>query len=700
MGSKEEDDVVENRPVLLPLSNEVSRLAGPGHRRAQSEVLHKQTNGISRFKSSMQRAWKWGHSRDEGYFSTFNPEILANQKRQWYQLHSKATDHTKYMEPTSLFEHFIVAGLSPDANLQEVEDAYVSRKKWEREMANTKHANRRNQGPPAATLHPQILFKYPRGKRLALRLKDLAALCFPGGIKARLAERSPSLSDLNVLVYGQEHLGKDDSSFIFSLKVADNATLYGVCLHVREIVQRPPGILGTSSPLPQKAQGCSSFLVSAPRCYCLLTRVPFFELHYEMLNSITMSEASDLSQVRETNKDGQKHMDDCASEAPSENHCEFSERTNEGCESGFTSPEIRELACSRSRPLERLGSCESLFSPARSMIFEDEDDDVFENREKDLGDELVMEWARENKNDFLQIVCAYHSLHIPQRGEKIVFQPLEHLQAIEYMRPPVSALVFYQKYLNSCEPAEANSKLAAAEEALSLSIWTTANICRVLSLESVLTLISGVLLEKQIVIICPNLGLLSASVLSLIPVIQPFQWQSLLLPVLPSTMFEFLDAPVPFIVGVQDKPTDLKIKTSNLVLVDLYNDEVKTCQLPTLPRHKELLSELVPVHGRMTLESSFARKHPVYRCSEAQVEAANHFLYVMTRYMESLCADMRSHSITSVQSNNDRVSLLLKDSFIDSFPSRDRAFIKLFVDTQIFTVLSDSRLSSFEHDHT
>lgn len=161
----------------------------------------------------------------------------------------------------------------------------------------------------------------------------------------------------------------------------------------------------------------------------------------------------------------------------------------------------------------------------------------------------------------------------------------------------------------------------------------------------------------------------------------------------------------------------------------------------------------------------------------------------MKRYMESLCADLRSNTITSVQANNDRVSetfyrfyffrlvipqvcwilwnqqqgfkhsvlhlqvsLLLKDSFIDSFSSRDRPFIKvcpfkplisnlfepfrqrlswfslsffwqylrvklrliideyfqylcslvlalqLFIDTQMFSVLSDSRLATFEHE--
>ena len=39
-----------------------------------------------------------------------------------------------------------------------------------------------------------------------------------------------------------------------------------------------------------------------------------------------------------------------------------------------------------------------------------------------------------------------------------------------------------------------------------------------------------------------------------------------------------------------------------------------------------------------------------------QAEAAARFSDVMKRYMESLCADLRSYTITSVQSNNDRVS--------------------------------------------
>ena len=113
--------------------------------------------------------------------------------------------------------------------------------------------------------------------------------------------------------------------------------------------------------------------------------------------------------------------------------------------------------------------------------------------------------------------------------------------------------------------------------------------------------------------------------------------------------------------------------------------QVKTCSLPTLPRHRELASELGPVHAKLANRSSIAKKHPVYRCNEYQVsivglatyfsstpmpcaytrlsdvtlnlqtQYATQFLNVMRQYMDSLCSNLRSHTITSVQSNNDRV---------------------------------------------
>ncbi|KAM7496158.1 hypothetical protein LguiA_020572 [Lonicera macranthoides] len=770
---------VVSSPKVVP-----SPVAAVGHRRTQSEIVHKRHNSLQRLKSHVQKAFRWGgNSKERSYCIQFNPEILANQKRQWYQLHSKTSDHKNYKEPTSLFEHFIIVGLHPDANLEVVEDAFAKRKRWELQVGKSELLDK--QGKTISTLEPQILFKYPPGKRLAMRLRDLAAFCFPEDVKARVIERTPSLSELNKLVYGQEHLSRDDLAFIFSFKVADNATLYGVCLNVQEFVQRPPAILGASSPLSQPSGGHSRFLVSAPRCYCVLTRVPFFELHYEMINSIIAQErlnrimqfvsemtladtvssvpklndqtnensesphrecAADLmasaipvdsavaltaaaagiisddfhssssrwephspesysaSEVSDQGQHGRHFFhccDDCSSEA-SESRCDGSERMNGNYDNGL-SPEFGAFVCPRR--LESVGSSESLFSGSvRSAGSEDEDDEMLSSNEKVVGDEMILEWARENKNDLLQVVCRYHAMPLPPRGTEIVFQPLQHLQAIRYKRPPVSDLGISEEYLNlkmkdSQDPAEVNLKLAAAEEAVALSIWTTATTCRSLSLENVLVLIAGVLLEKQLVVVCPNLGVLSATVISIMPMIRPFEWQSLFLPVLPEKMQDFLDAPVPFIVGILHKPVNLKMKTSNIIQVNVVKDQVKMCSLPALPRHKELITELRPIHARLSCEKSTAKRHPIYRCNEVQAEAATEFLTVMRRYLESLCADMRSHTITSVQSGNDRVSILLKESFIDAFPNKDQPFMKLLVETQLFSVLSDTRLSFFENGY-
>lgn len=54
----------------------------------------------------------------------------------------------------------------------------------------------------------------------------------------------------------------------------------------------------------------------------------------------------------------------------------------------------------------------------------------------------------------LQIVCGYHSLPVPERGCDLFFQPLEHLQSIEYRRPAISSLGFSESYLDLLNPVE------------------------------------------------------------------------------------------------------------------------------------------------------------------------------------------------------------------------------------------------------
>lgn len=68
-------------------------------------------------------------------------------------------DGKKYKEPTSLFEHFIIVGLHPEANLKAAEDAFARKKKWELELERSDIVDIRmlpHRGPPLPSLEPQV----------------------------------------------------------------------------------------------------------------------------------------------------------------------------------------------------------------------------------------------------------------------------------------------------------------------------------------------------------------------------------------------------------------------------------------------------------------------------------------------------------------------------------------------------------------
>jgi hypothetical protein len=122
MDTKEEAEANEDRPsspmwVLQQLSEGAFRVAGEAlqnmysgggssvpqigssggaaaHRRCQSELVSKgfqRSDSFQKLKARVHKAWGWGgKSREEGLSASFNPEIMANQKRQWYQLHPKS----------------------------------------------------------------------------------------------------------------------------------------------------------------------------------------------------------------------------------------------------------------------------------------------------------------------------------------------------------------------------------------------------------------------------------------------------------------------------------------------------------------------------------------------------------------------------------------------------------------------------------
>ncbi|XP_043721329.1 uncharacterized protein LOC122668844 [Telopea speciosissima] len=744
---------------------------------------------LRKLQRQVVRVLKGFSSPPEVKKRNYNPEILTSQKRQWASFQLQLLDQRSVKQPSRLFESMVVVGLHPNSDIQALQRQIFARKS-ESSGKLRGSLSGQNLARVEPNLEPQVLFVYPPEKQLPLKYKDLLSFCFPGGTEVHAVERTPSMSELNEILIGQEHLKQSDLSFVFRLQVADDSTLYGCCVLVEEAVQQPSGLISMISDKQTFSKSLSRHILTTPRCYCILSRLPFFELHFAVLNSIFTEERLerltkgmgmlDLDMLEGHNNEEELHekSKDILAEDGLNGSMETSEISTEGStprkiaedasqveehqmlegdfdllregihnsvvssinsETGMLTPKgetrisdvqeisVDELATNKQTIERRLPeavlpllryfqyeSSESSISfqgsPCEDRNFRSDGDEAEMEEASSSGQEDpsdhndILEWAKANNYGSLQIICEYYRLRCPARGTTVTFQPLEHLPSVEFHRTGetvlhiASSTIDIRSCSRSLELAEAHNSFLAEEEATALSVWTVACICGSFRLENVLTIFAGALLEKQIVIVCSNLGILSALVLSIIPLIRPYHWQSLLMPVLPNDMLDFLDAPVPYVVGVKNKTTEVQLKLANIILVDANKNQVRSPSLPQLPQHKELFSSLSPYHAKLVGESYLARKRPVYECTEVQIEAAKGFLAVLRSYLDSLCSNLRSHTITNVQSNDDKVSLLLKESFIDSFSSRDRSFMKLFVDTQLFSVHTDLVLSFFQKE--
>ncbi|KAL6523636.1 hypothetical protein OROGR_017239 [Orobanche gracilis] len=775
---------------------------------------------LHRFQHHVSRILKGLSSPPQIKSGSYNPEILTSQKRQWATFQLQLLDHRIWKEPSKLFESMVVVGLPPNSDVQALQDLYFARKsEGSGRFLNALGGQHQSRIEP--NLEPQVLFVYPPEKQLPLKHKDLLSFCFPAGVESlfgadqseslceapaqvllngrsmlvNTVERTPSMSELNEILLGQEHLKQSDLSFVFRLQVADASTLYGCCVLVEEMIQNPSGLISTISDGLPFPSSLSRHILTTRRCYCILSRLPFFELHFGVLNRFvdTLATTTDVilstwkyrkhylqsifmeerlerltKQINNLNFESPVGYDmletleeEAGSSTPMVGANSMQNGTVEASQSSISGsisgsviddisqfehqdlnrdsyskkesngsvvppdPEVRKLVSQEEHVVDysvndnfakqsserrssnavlaqflryqQCGSSESLSSfqgsssedrHFRSDLDSAETEEASSSGRDNFSEQRdILEWAKANNNGSMQIICEYYQLCCPVRGSTIKFHPLDHLHPHEYHRPDETILnvagsrIDLRSCNTSLEFAEAHSVLMVEEEAAALSVWAVASLCGSLRLEHVLTLFAGALLEKQILVVCSNLGVLSAIILSVIPLIRPYQYQSLLMPVLPNDMLDFLDAPVPYIVGVKNKTTEVQAKLANVILVDANRNQVKSPTIPHLPQHRELYSCLSPYHAKLVGESYLGKKRPVYECTDVQVEAAKGFLVALRSYLNSLCSNLRSHTITNVQSNDDKVSLLLKESFIESFPSRDRPFMKFFSST-------------------
>ncbi|XP_041131535.1 DENN domain-containing protein 5A isoform X2 [Polyodon spathula] len=122
-----------------------------------------------------------------------------------------------------------------------------------------------------------------------------------------------------------------------------------------------------------------------------------------------------------------------------------------------------------------------------------------------------------------------------------------------------------------------------------------------LGVENVIQLFTCALLEIQILLYSQHYQRLMTVAESVTALMFPFQWQHVYVPILPASLLHFLDAPVPYMMGLHSNGHDDRSKLelpqeANLCFVDVDNHFIELPEdLPQFPNKLEFIQEISEV---------------------------------------------------------------------------------------------------------
>ncbi|XP_052822652.1 DENN domain-containing protein 5B isoform X4 [Octopus bimaculoides] len=138
------------------------------------------------------------------------------------------------------------------------------------------------------------------------------------------------------------------------------------------------------------------------------------------------------------------------------------------------------------------------------------------------------------------------------------------------------------------------------------SLW---ELFQLLDSRNILRIFRSILLEHQVLFYSSDYQRLMLVAEALCTLIFPFTWQHVYVPILPASLSHFLDAPVPFIMGLhhgQEDRSELKLPSeASMCFVDIDENNVDIPEdLPLFPHQKDMILELSALLSRYRSEFS------------------------------------------------------------------------------------------------
>ncbi|KAL6052934.1 DENN (AEX3) domain containing protein [Balamuthia mandrillaris] len=730
--------------------------------------------GSSSSTSSYLREFLWGYRSDEGSHIEIDPEAMTQQERMSRMLHTP-----RQTQPLprggSLFEHFVVVGL-PDPNAE----------------------------------RPEIIFEYPASN--PVQIPGLAEFCFPAGPQKKVLKKTASNSNLFKIFYNQSHVNHPERSYVFLLTTTVKELLYGICVvNIESIEHKPSFILPKEGETKPTVEGLSAV---APRCYCFVSRFPFFQLHFDVLyaildleymnnvsrmDGIAFSLSLDKLKEDEDGKDKKKDKKKRIIKKPKDLKIKSESDVSV---SGFSEAPFPGIPLHTNTAYPRPGSTSmvQLLNEPNSM-----EDSVLGSRRQSLPSPRNRTSSKESspRLTITNIDDAHSASSV--NGEETQHLPSHSVdasptgdQSPHDEQPPANTAIDTHQSKISIEPKakekekeergnndeEASEKKGNTEDqssnvrddGVSMTTQTKSNgagstseidktklsdsstekhktnkivrllhtysnhdipkpntmmtlpVCKgmrsiffhrpvfnaeeellaewglpltfhLLSTDTLLALITACLLERKVIVHSDNLRFLSAVILAVSPLIRPFVYQSVMIPLLPQTLWEFVEAPVPYILGITEAlPPDRCPKDA--IVFDLNNDKITARDMPPpLPLLKEFRKKFKPYQKAIAKHFSKVTKGPIpYSVNREQYAVCKSVSLLFQQHFSSLFSSFRKHCLCDQTDSEKPITVFLKESFLCDQPRQCRPFMKRFLETQTFFQYCDQRLRKLDND--
>ncbi|KAL9099623.1 MAG: hypothetical protein Q9163_004898 [Psora crenata] len=127
---------------------------------------------------------------------------------------------------------------------------------------------------------------------------------------------------------------------------------------------------------------------------------------------------------------------------------------------------------------------------------------------------------------------------------------------------------------------------------------------RSLSIPNIVVLLEFALAEARIILLSSYTSMLHLASKAITELLWPLAWAGVFIPVLPARLIQALEAPCPYIVGIERRYEKVELPEDDFVLVDLDQDEIESTVRPTpMPKQQRrkltsLLQLAAPHHNQ------------------------------------------------------------------------------------------------------